>query len=155
VSAISGTSAAASVASTASTASAATLPATSMPLIDPALEPAVVRNGNTAAKNAYATGVAFEDMLVNQLAQEMSATVPGLDGSSDGLGGTSDDGLGGTDASGGDQSSLGGSSLGAYSSLLPQTLATAIESGGGTGMALQIAQSIDPALAHPASKGTP
>jgi hypothetical protein len=152
VSAISGTSAAASAASAAS---AAALPATSMPLIDPALEPAVVRNGNSAAKNAYATGVAFEDMLVNQLAQEMTATVPGLGGSSDGPGASGSDGLGGTDATGGDQTSLGGSSLGAYSSLLPQTLATAIESGGGTGMALQIAQSIDPTLAHPASKGTP
>jgi hypothetical protein len=143
VSVLSGTSAAAS---------AASVPAASMPLIDPAVEPAVIRDGNAAAKKAYATGVAFEDMLVNQLAQEMTSTVPGLGGSSDGPGATGSDGLGGTDPSGGDQASLGGSSLGAYSSLLPQTLATAIESGGGTGMALQIAQSIDPNLAHPARK---
>jgi hypothetical protein len=146
VSAISGSSAAAPAAS------AASIPAASMPLIDPALEPAVIRNGNSAAKKAYATGVAFEDMLVNQLAQQMTATVPGLGGSSDSPGATGSDGLGGTDPSGGDQASLGGSSLGAYSSLLPQTLATAVESGGGTGMALQIAQSIDPTLAHPSLK---
>jgi hypothetical protein len=87
-------------------------------------------------------------VLVNQLAQQLAATVPGLDGSSgsdDGLGGSSDDGLGGTssDSSG----SSGG--LGAYSSLLPQTLATSVMSGGGTGIAMQIATSIDPALGEP------
>ncbi|HXD67432.1 MAG TPA: hypothetical protein VNV17_22585 [Solirubrobacteraceae bacterium] len=128
----------------------ASLPAGNLPMIDPANEPAAVRNGDQKAKNAYETGMAFENVLVNQLAQQMAATVPGLDGSSgsdDGLGGSSDDGLGGTssDSSGSDAS--GG--LGAYSSLLPQTLASSIMSGGGTGIAMQIAQSIDPALGAP------
>jgi hypothetical protein len=126
----------------------ASLPAGNLPTIDPANEPAAVRNGDQKAKNAYETGLSFENVLVNQLAQQLAATVPGLDGSSgsdDGLGGSSDDGLGGTssDSSG----STGG--LGAYSSLLPQTLSSAIMSGGGTGIAMQIAQSIDPALGAP------
>lgn len=119
-------------------------PAGSMPLIDPGLEPASVRNGNQQAKNAYATGLAFEQVLVNELAQEMQATVPGLDGSSDGLGGTSDASSGSSGSTGG---VLGGSAgLGPYASLLPGTLSSSIMSSGGTGVAMEIAQSIDPAL---------
>jgi Rod binding domain-containing protein len=116
----------------------------SLPPIDPATEPASVRNGGTKAKAAYQEGLAFEDVLVNELAQEMTATA-GLDGSGgDGLGGSTSD----------SSSGLGGSSLGAYSSLLPQTLATSVMSAGGTGLALQLAQSIDPALNAPAPKAT-
>ena len=98
--------------------------------------------------DAYQTGLAFENVLVNELAQQLAATVPGLDGSSgsdDGLGGSSDDGLGGTS----DDSSGSSGGLGAYSSLLPQTLASSIMSGGGTGIAMQLAKSIDPALGAP------
>ncbi len=122
---------------------------TSLPAIDPALEPASVRNGDSAAKKAYQEGLAFEDVLVNELSQEMSSTT-GLDGSSDGLGGTTDSSDSGSGLGG---SGLGGSSLGAYSSLLPQALTSSVMSAGGTGLALQIAQSIDPALAAPAPGG--
>ncbi len=125
----------------------ASMPTSTLPLMDPSTEPAAVRNGDQKAKNAYETGLSFENVLVNQLAQQLAATVPGLDGSSgsdDGLGGSSDDGLGGTSDSSGS-----GGGLGAYSSLLPQTLATSIMSGGGTGIAMQIAKSIDPALGAP------
>jgi Rod binding domain-containing protein len=116
----------------------------SLPPIDPATEPASVRAGGQKAQAAYQQGMAFEDVLVNELAQEMTATA-GLDGSgSDGLGGSS----GSTDSSG-----SSGSSLGAYASLLPQTLATSVMSAGGTGLALQIAKSIDPALDAPTQGG--
>ncbi|HEY2321053.1 MAG TPA: hypothetical protein VGH67_22285 [Solirubrobacteraceae bacterium] len=122
------------------------LPATNLPLIDPANEPASIRNGDQKAKNAYATGVAFENVLVSELAQQMTATVPGLDGSDDGLGGTTDTGDGSDGSAGG----VGGSGgLGAYSSLLPQTLANSISTGGGTGIAMEIAKSIDPGLGEP------
>ena len=40
----------------------------------------------------------------------------------------------------------------AYASMLPQTMTSSIMAGGGTGIALQLAKSIDPALAHPAAK---
>lgn len=116
----------------------------SLPVTDPAMEPASVRSGNRAARSAYQEGLAFENVLVNELAQEMTTTA-GLDGSSDGLGGTADN----SGSSGGPAGS--GSALGAYSSLLPQTLATSVMSAGGTGLALQIAQSIDPALNSSAS----
>jgi hypothetical protein len=120
---------------------------TSLPALDPALEPASVRNGDQAAQKAYQEGLAFEDVLVNQLAQQMSSTA-GLDGSSDGLGGsTGDSGSSGASGGGGGGS---GSALGAYSSLLPQALTGSVMSAGGTGLALQIAQSIDPALGAPA-----
>jgi hypothetical protein len=123
----------------------ASMPAGTLPLIDPANEPAAIRNGDKKAQDAYKTGLAFENVLVNELAQQLSATVPGLDGSDDGLGGTSDDSSD-TGSSGG----VGGAGgLGAYSSLLPQTLATGVMSGGGTGLAMQIAKSIDPALGVP------
>jgi hypothetical protein len=127
-----------------STSLSASVPASTLPPTDLALEPASVRNGNQAAKSAYQEGVAFEDVLVNELAQEMTATA--------GLGGSGDDGLGGSTGDSGSSSGLGGSSLGAYASLLPQTLATSVMSAGGTGLALQIAQSIDPALDAPAPK---
>jgi hypothetical protein len=126
----------------------ASMGAGSLPMIDPANEPAAIRNGDTKAKNAYQTGLAFENVLVNELAQQLAATVPGLDGSSgssDGLGGSSDDGLGGTSS----DSSGSGGGLGAYASLLPQTLTSSIMQGGGTGIAMQIAQSIDPAIGAP------
>jgi hypothetical protein len=122
----------------------------SLPPIDQATEPASVRNGGQKAQAAYHQGLAFEDVLVNELAQEMTATA-GLDGTDDGLGGSSNDS---GDATGlGGSGSGSGSALGAYSSLLPQTLATSVMSAGGTGLALQIAQSIDPALDSSAQGG--
>ena len=123
----------------------ASMPAGSLPLIDPANEPAAIRNGDKKAQDAYKTGLAFENVLVNELAQQMSATVPGLDGSDDGLGGTSDDSSGAGE--GGVTGGVGGSGgMGAYSSLLPETLASSIMQGGGAGIAMQIAKSIDPGL---------
>jgi hypothetical protein len=121
------------------------LPATNTAPLDPALEPESIRNGNQAAKNAYQTGLAFENVLMNELAQAMTATVPGLSGDDDGLGGSSDS------SSAGSSGGLTGSDSGisAYSSLLPQALTSSVMSGGGTGMAMQIAQSLDPALANP------
>ena len=105
-----------------------------------------MRKGDQKAKNAYATGVAFENVLVSELAQQMTATVPGLNGSDDGLGGTT----GSSDGRAGSSGGVGGSGgLGAYASLLPQTLANSITGGGGTGIAMEIAKSIDPGLGEP------
>lgn len=128
---------------------AASAPVTAMAPIDPALEPANVRNGDHAAKNAYQTGLAFEDMLVSELVQELTATVPGLDGSGAAASG-SDGSADGSDGSGGGSQ---GSVLGAYAPLLGQALTSGIMAGGGTGVAMQIARSIDPALDNPPAKG--
>jgi hypothetical protein len=62
----------------------------------------------------------------------------------------------GGDPSGGDPSSSGSGSsssggLGAYASLRPGALSSSIMSAGGTGVAMQIARSIDPSLDAPAT----
>ncbi len=100
--------------------------------------PASIRNGDKTAQNAYAEGLAFENVLVNELSQQMSGAM---------FGGTGLDGTSGTDSLDGSSDSSGllnGAS--AYSSLVPQALTSSIMDGGGTGMALEFAQEIDPSL---------
>lgn len=124
------------------------LGAAGLPPIDQSLLPPDVRNGSPAAQKAYATGLAFEQVLVDQLSQELTQSV-GADGSTDASsGGSSSDGV--TDGSGG----LLGSSDPAsstYGQLLPQALTSSIMSGGGIGIAQQLATALDPALGAPAS----
>jgi Rod binding domain-containing protein len=122
------------------------LPGVGVPPIDPANEPASIRNGNKAAKNAYQTGLAFEQVLVNELTQQLSKTVSGGSGSD----GSSTD-ASGADSSGGSSGASGGmlgsdpaSSM--YEQMLPQALSSTIMSSGGTGLALQIAKGIDPSI---------
>jgi len=108
-----------------------------LPPINQANEPAAIRDGDADAKKAYQTGLSFEQLLVNQLTQELASTA--TDSSGDG----SSDSSGASGLMGGDAASS------AYANMLPQTLTSSIMSGGGTGVAMQIAKSIDPALAHP------
>ena len=107
-----------------------------IPNLNVADVPANIRNGDSKAMKAYSEGLAFEDMLVNQLTQELAKTMYG--------GG----GLDGISSGGADGSSSGGmlSGASAYASLIPQTLTSSIMSGGGLGMAAKIAQELDPAL---------
>ena len=113
-----------------------------LPPINQALLPANIRNGNTAAKNAYREGLAFEQVLVSQLAQQLAkgldatASVAGSDGS------TGLDGSSGSDASTTD----------AYTQMLPGALTSSIMSGGGLGVAAQIAAALDPAINDPVKK---
>jgi Rod binding domain-containing protein len=111
---------------------------TSLSPVARANEPAVIRNGDAAAKNAYQVGTSFEKVLLDQLTQELASTVS--DPSSDG---SSGDSSGSSGLMGGDSASSG------YAGMLTQSLTSSIMSGGGTGIAMQIAKSIDPALAHP------
>ena len=116
-----------------------------LPPINAANEPAAIRNGDVDAKKAYQVGLSFEQVLVDQLTQELASTATDSSGgSSDG----SDDSSGASGLMGGDAASS------AYANMLPQTLTSSIMSGGGTGIALQIAKSIDPALAHPVADKT-
>ena len=122
-----------------------------LPPINQASEPAAIRNGDAAAKKAYEVGLSFEQVLVDQLTQELAATATDSsgDGSSDGSGsGDPGDSSGASGLMGGDSASS------AYANMLPQTLTSSIMAGGGTGIALQIAKSIDPALADPAADKT-
>lgn len=115
----------------------------SAPYVDPAREPAQIRHGDQAAKTAYQEGLGFEQVLVNQLAQQMTATVPGLGGS---------DGSDGSDGSSSGDAGGSSSGLGPFASMLPQALTSGIMAGGGTGLAMQIARDLDPSLDHPSAK---
>jgi Rod binding domain-containing protein len=125
------------------------IPTAGLPIINPATEPASVRNGPPAAKRAYQTALSFEQVLVDQLAQALSSTVGGS-GSDGESGGGSGDGSS-SDASSGGGLMGGDATTSAYAGMLPGTLSSAIMSGGGTGIALQLAKALDPALAAPAT----
>ncbi len=112
-----------------------------LPVIDPSTEPAAIRNGDQAAKNAYQTGLGFEQMLDNELTQTLSATISGT--------GSSDDGLGGTTGDGSQDPAAG-----AFSSMMPDALTSGLMTSGGTGIAMQIARGLDPAIDTPAPAGS-
>jgi Rod binding domain-containing protein len=114
-----------------------------LPPIAQASEPASVRNGDQAAKNAYQTGLAFEQMLDKELTQTLSSTISGTGGNDDGLGGATDQGASADPAAS------------AFSSMLPDALTSGLMTGGGTGIAMQIAQAIDPALGNAGTTTTP
>jgi Rod binding domain-containing protein len=116
------------------------LPATNLPPINAALEPAEIRNGNARAKQAYQEALGFEDILMQQLTQQLAATVtsPGGDSSDGGSGDSGDSGSGGM---------LGSDpSTSAFASLIPTALTQSIMSGGGTGVADQLAHALDPQI---------
>lgn len=110
----------------------------SLPAVDFAHEPESIRHGDTAAKQAYATGLGFEQMLLSQLTKQMTDTISGSGAGGDGLGGDSSDGSSDAPSS--------NPLAGAYSSLLPGALTQGVMAGGDNALAMQIAQSIDPAL---------
>ena len=114
--------------------------AAGIPTLNVADIPANIRSGDSKAMQAYSEGLAFEDMLVSELTQQLSKTMYGgdassADGSSAGASGAPGSGNGGM---------LGG--LSAYASLIPQALTSSIMSGGGLGIAEQFAQQLDPSL---------
>ncbi|MGO9751598.1 MAG: hypothetical protein ACLP22_08835 [Solirubrobacteraceae bacterium] len=128
-------------------ATAAQLSSTGVAPISDGDLPASVRNGSPAAKQAYAEGLAFEQVLVNELAQQLTATVSGSDSDSDGSStdATADGGNDGTsDATTGLLGSDPAGSL--YASLIPQALSDSIMSSGGLGIASEIAGALDPTL---------
>jgi Rod binding domain-containing protein len=117
------------------------LPAANLPPIDSAHLPADIRNGNAQAKQAYQEALGFEDILMQQLTQQLASTVtsPG-GGSSD----SSDSGDSSDSSSGG---ILGSDpSTNTFASLIPTALTQSIMSGGGVGMADQLARALDPAI---------
>jgi hypothetical protein len=115
-----------------------------IPTLNAADIPANIRNGDSRAMQAYSEGLAFENMLVNELTQQLSKTMSGGDSSSpDPSGGSSSGSAGGGMLSG----------LSAYASLIPQALSSSIMSGGGLGMAEKFAQELDPSLLAQSANG--
>jgi peptidoglycan DL-endopeptidase RipA len=111
-----------------------------IPNLNVATVPENIRNGDSKAKAAYSEGLAFEDMLVNELTQQLANTMYGGSGSDSSDDSSSTDG---TDSSSG-SSMLGGAS--AYASMIPQALTSSIMDNGGLGMAESFAQELDPSL---------
>ncbi len=118
------------------------LTSANLPPINPALEPADIRNGNAQAKQAYQEALGFEDVLMQQLTQELASTVSSpSDDSSDGSDGSDDSS---DDSSGG---ILGSDpSTSAFASMIPTALTSSLMSNGGVGIAAQLAQAIDPQI---------
>jgi len=112
--------------------------------------PSNIRNGNSQAQQAYTEGLAFEQVLVNQLSTQIANT---MGSSQDSL-----DSLDSTDSSdSGDSTTSGGSLMsatGAYGSLIPQALTSSIMDSGGLGLAEEFAQTLDPSLADPSTTTT-
>jgi Rod binding domain-containing protein len=108
-----------------------TVEASGLPAVNQALEPAWVRHGSASTQKTYETALAFEEMLVQQLSQSLTAT-SGLEGESSQSGET------GSEAGG--SPSMGTSQL---SSLLPQALSTGVMSAGGLGLAAQLTRALE------------
>jgi Rod binding domain-containing protein len=124
------------------------LTSSSLPPINQALEPADIRNGNTQAKQAYQEALGFEDVLMQQLTQQLAATVSSPDSSDSSLGSeSSSDSSDSSDSSGG----LLGSdpSTSAFASMIPAALTQSLMSSGGVGIADQLAKAIDPQIGTP------
>jgi hypothetical protein len=115
-----------------------------IPALNVADIPADVRNGNKQAQQAYTEGLAFEEVLVNQLTTQLANTMGSnaLDPSSSSSSDSSSQGGSGL---------LSGSSSSAYASLIPSALTSSIMDGGGLGLAQEFAQTIDPTIADPAA----
>jgi hypothetical protein len=112
-----------------------------VPAVDPANEPATIRNGSPAAKQAYQVALSFEEVLVDQLTKQLAATTSDTDGSGGG------DSSG--DTSNGSTGLMGSGPAGSvYGSMIPQVLTSSIVSSGGLNkLAMQLATALDPSLA--------
>jgi Rod binding domain-containing protein len=100
-----------------------------LPTVNQTLEPAWVRKGSAATQKAYETALAFEQMLVEELSQSLTAT--------SGLGGES-----GAEGESSEGSSGGGSASGPLASMLPQALTSGVMSAGGLGLAAQMTRQL-------------
>ena len=108
--------------------------AAGLPAVNQALEPAWVRRGSAATQKTYQTALAFEETLVNELSQALTAA--------SGLGeGTSQEGESGAEDGGASGSEATPAGL---SSMLPQALSQGVMSAGGLGLAAQLTRDMQP-----------
>lgn len=102
------------------------LPAGGAPTVNQTLEPAWVRKGSASTQKAYETALAFEQMLVEELSQSLTAS----------------SGLGGEEGESGEGSSGATGASGPLSAMLPQALTSGVMSAGGLGLAAQMTRSL-------------
>jgi hypothetical protein len=112
-------------------------PAGALPVIPASAEPPAVRDGSPAAKRAWREGLAFEEMLLEELAQSLSATA--------GASGEGEEGSEGPAGAGTEAQGAGGLADPLTGALLPRALAEGLVRGGGIGLAAKLAETIDPA----------
>ncbi len=113
-------------------ASGSALPASGLPVVNQALEPAWVRKGSPSTQKAYQTALAFEEMLVEQLSKSLTAT-SGVEGES---------GQEGESSAQGGSAGMGASSS-PFSSMLPQALTSSVMNAGGLGLAVQMTHQLE------------
>ncbi len=106
--------------------------AAGLPAINQALEPEWVRHGSASTQKTYESALSFEQTLVEQLAQSLTAT-SGLDGEAAQEDSASEEG--GSSTSGAEGSQL--------SSLLPQALSSGVMNAGGLGLAAQMTRALE------------
>jgi Rod binding domain-containing protein len=121
------------------------LSSSGLPTVNQTLEPAWVRKGSADTQKAYETALAFEQMLVEELSQSLTAS-SGLGGESGAEGESSEGSAGGGGGGGGGASSP-------LSSMLPQALTSGVMSAGGLGLAAQMTRQLAGAAAHGAGEG--
>ena len=93
-----------------------------LPAVNQALEPSWVRKGSKAVQQDYASALAFERTLVEQLSKSMASSAPGgEEGQEEDTGG---------EAGGGSSMDAGMSQI---SSMLPQALSSSVMSSGRPG----------------------
>jgi hypothetical protein len=112
---------------------ASDVPASTVPVVNQALEPASVRDGTPAVKQAYANALSFESVLVNELSEQLVQTA-GIGSGSTSPSSSSSSGVGG---------SSGDPTVSDFASMLPGALTSAIMSDGGLGIAAQLLPSLD------------
>jgi Rod binding domain-containing protein len=95
-----------------------------LPPIDNALLPADVRNGSAERRKQYDAALAFERQLVGELTKALAATAAPAD----------------------DESTSAATKT--YRDMLPGTMADAIMSEGGLGLAMQLDQAMNPEAAR-------
>jgi Rod binding domain-containing protein len=103
----------------------------SLPSIDSALLPASVRNAGPEAQKLYGVALSFEQLLTQQVAKSLTATLH---------------------APGDDDSSAGGASTSMAEQMLPTALAQGMTQAGGLGLADQLYTSMGGATAVTAPK---
>ncbi len=111
-------------------------PSAGLPVADAALEPAWVRHGSARVQQDYQAALGFEQMLVEQLANSLAQPAAGEG-----------------EGAGGEES--GGTGASPLSSLLPQSLAQGVVSGGGLGLAASLTRELEGVGGAPAAAGTP
>lgn len=133
---------------------ASALSADRSPPVNQALEPASVRDGTAATKQAYAQALDFEEMLVSQLSQTLLASSGLGEGEGEGEAGSSGaEGAAGGAGAEGSSSQSGEAAGGSLASLLPQALTEGVMRDGGLGLATQLMSALDPSSAAPSTSG--